>query len=115
MSEYNSPKLLADPVAFQVLTGVTPVAFGAMVAAVQPVVAAAEAVRRMRPGRKRAPGAGRPHSLALPDRLLAAVLVARFGRSSAFALQFLLAVRPATVGRAAAALVPVLRASGFWR
>ncbi len=64
-------RLKRCPAGFRQLTGLTPDKFDALLAALAPRHAAAEA-RRLggRPGRRRRPGAGRKFALPLGDRLL---------------------------------------------
>ncbi|MGE5296364.1 MAG: IS5 family transposase, partial [Solirubrobacterales bacterium] len=58
------------PKAFRRLTGITPTAFDGLLAQLTPRYEQAEARRKGRPGRRRKPGGGRQHTLALADRLL---------------------------------------------
>jgi hypothetical protein len=52
--------------------------FEYLVAELGPRLAAAEQARRVRPGRRRAPGAGRPFKLPLKDRVLLSLIWVRF-------------------------------------
>lgn len=104
--------LVTYPIRFEALTGLCPDNFGQLVEDVRPAVAAAEADKRDRPARVRAPGAGRKHLLALPDRVFTSLLMCRFGPSKAQRVGYLVGVSGDTVRRAAATLFPVLRAAG---
>src|SRR5262245_32912524 len=66
----HTDRLRRPPDAFRRLTGLTPARFDALLAALTPRYARADARRKDRPGRQRKPGAGRKHALPLADRLL---------------------------------------------
>lgn len=104
--------LVTYPIPFEALTGLCPDNFGQVVEDVRPAVAAADHVKRDRPARVRAPGAGRRHRLALPDRVFASLLVSRFGAAHAQRVGYVVGASRDTVRRAAATLLPVLRAAG---
>jgi hypothetical protein len=71
--------MLADaPVALRGLTGLTPDEFQSLLVDVATLYAIEEEPRLQRPGRQRAPGAGRRHLLAFADRVLLGVLAVRF-------------------------------------
>lgn len=109
------PPLICYPVPFEALTGLNPSDFVSMVRAVKPAVEAVEAARRNRPGRIRAPGAGRRHSIALPDRIFAALLVSRFAVSETRYVGYLVGSGRDTVRRAVRMLVPIMVSGGHGR
>jgi hypothetical protein len=103
----HSERLLCQPVTFRRLTGLTPDAFRALLGQVERAWLDAQRRRRERPGRKRKPGAGRRHALAVPDQLLLLLIYYRTYVSHAF-LGFLFAVDDATSCRTVRRLEPLL-------
>src|SRR3954447_8790502 len=101
-----------SPKAFRLLMGITPAAFDRLLADLTPRYEQAEARRKGRPGRKRRPGAGRKHSLTLPDRLLMLLVYYRTYTTHAF-LGFLFGVDDSAVGRNINPLQPLL--AGIFR
>lgn len=97
---------------FRQLTGITPSAFDRVLADLEPRYAAADARRKTRPGRKRKPGAGRKHTLPLPDRLLMLLMYCRTYATHAF-LGFLFGIDDSAVGRNINPLQPLL--AGIFR
>jgi DDE superfamily endonuclease/Helix-turn-helix of DDE superfamily endonuclease len=93
--------------AFRRLTGITPAAFDGLLAQLAPRYEQAEARRKARPGRKRRPGGGRKHSLALADRLLMLLIYYRTYVTHAF-LGFLFGLDDSAVGRNINPLQPLL-------
>src|SRR5437764_14831222 len=67
-------QLRRHPAVFRHLTGLTVPLFDALAAELVPAWRAAELARLDRPGRRRAPGAGRRYALAPADQLLLAVV-----------------------------------------
>jgi hypothetical protein len=70
-------KLRRKPPHFQSFTGVSVSEFDQLLAQVAPAYEVADQQRRNRPERQRKPGAGRPASLALPERLLMGLMYLR--------------------------------------
>jgi hypothetical protein len=105
----HSDRLRKAPKAFRQLTGITPSAFDDLLAQLAPLYEAADARRKARPGRKRKPGGGRKHSLALADRLLMLLIYYRTYVSHAF-LGFLFGLDDSAVGRNINPLQPLLAA-----
>jgi IS5 family transposase len=110
MSHYE--RLSRSPEAFRSLTGLTPEAFDSLLAQVEPAWRDAQRRRRERPGRRRKPGAGPKHSLAVADQLLMLLIYYRTYVSHAF-LAFLFGVDGSTVCRNFRALEPLL--AGIFR
>jgi hypothetical protein len=108
----HSERLLRRPAVFRRLTGITPDAFRSLLADVER--AWLDARRRLggHPGRKRKPGAGRKHALALAERLLMLLVYYRSYVSHAF-LGVLFSLDPGNVSRNIAALEPLL--AGIFR
>src|SRR5262245_13390739 len=98
--------------AFRRLTGITPAAFDRLLDQLTPRYEQAEARRKDRPGRKRKPGGGRKHALALADRLLMLLIYYRTYVTHAF-LGFLFSVDDSAVGRNINPLGPLL--AGIFR
>src|SRR5215218_5031418 len=98
--------------AFRRLTGITPGAFDRLLAELEPRYAAADTRRKGRPGRRRKPGGGRKHALALTDRLLMLLMYYRTYTTHAF-LGFLFGVDQSAVGRNINPLQPLL--AGLFR
>lgn len=98
--------------AFRQLTGLTPDTFDRLLAGLAPRYAAADARRKARPGRRRAPGGGRKHTLPLADRLLMLLIYYRTYVSHAF-LGFLFGIDDSAVGRNINPLQPLL--AGLFR
>src|SRR3954465_15473203 len=105
-------RLRKSPSNFRSLTGVSPEKFDALLAELTPRYAAAEARRKDRPGRKRKPGAGPKHALALEDRLLMLLMYYRTYVTHVF-LGFLFGVDDSSVGRNINPLQPLL--AGIFR
>jgi hypothetical protein len=108
----HTERLQRSPKAFRLLTGITPVAFDRLLADLTPRYEQADARRKGRPGRKRRPGAGRKHALALDDRLLMLLMYYRTYTTHAF-LGFLFGVDDSAVGRNINPLQPLL--AGIFR
>lgn len=70
-------RLRKSPAHLYNFTGLTLEQFDQLLAEVTPVYAALEWQRKDRPGRRRAPGAGHPFVLALPERLLLTLMYLR--------------------------------------
>jgi len=103
----HTERLLRSPKAFRQLTGITPAAFDRLLADLTLRHEQVEARRKDRPGRKRRPGAGRKHALALADRLLMLLIDYRTYATHAF-LGFLFGVDDSAVGRNNNPLQPLL-------
>ena len=108
----HSDRLRRSPKAFRQLTGITPAAFDRLLAQLAPRYEAADARRKDRPGRRRKPGAGRKHTLSLPDRLLMLLIYYRTYVTHAF-LGFLFSIDDSAVGRNINPLQPLL--AGIFR
>jgi hypothetical protein len=108
----HTDRLQRSPKAFRQLTGITPAAFGRLLADLTPRYEQAEVRRKDRPGRKRRPGAGRKHALSLADRLLMLLIYYRTYTTHAF-LGFLFGVDDSAVGRNVNPLQPLL--AGIFR
>jgi DDE superfamily endonuclease len=108
----HNERLQRSPEAFRSLTGLTPTAFLALLAQVEPTWHAAQQRRRNRPNRQRQPGAGPKHALGVADQLLMLLIYYRTYVSHAF-LAFLFGVDDATVCRNLRALEPLL--AGIFR
>jgi hypothetical protein len=105
-------RLRRSPTTFRQLTGITPGAFGRLLADLEPRYEQADARRKDRPGRRRRPGAGRKHALALADRLLMLLIYYRTYATHAL-LGFLFGVDDSAVGRNINPLQPLL--AGIFR
>src|SRR5215469_16636596 len=70
-------KLRRKPRHFQAFTGISVVEFDQLLAEVAPVYEADQRQHRDRPDRLRQPGAGRPLTLGLPERLLMGLMYLR--------------------------------------
>src|SRR6516165_9626183 len=108
----HTDRLKRCPFAFRRLTGITPTAFDRLMDQLTPRYEQAQARRKGRPGRRRRPGAGRKHALALADRLLMLLIYYRTYVTHAF-LGFLFAVDDSAVGRNINPLRPLL--AGIFR
>jgi len=108
----HTDRLKRCPFAFRRLTGITPTAFDRLMDQLTPRYEQAQARRKGRPGRRRRPGAGRKHALALADRLLMLLIYYRTYVTHAF-LGFLFAIDDSTVGRNINPLQPLL--AGIFR
>jgi hypothetical protein len=108
----HTDRLQRLPDTFRRLTGLTPAAFGHLLAQLQPRHQQAQQRRRDRPGRQRRPGAGRKHALSLADRLLMLLLYYRTYATHAF-LGFLFGIDDSAVGRNINPLQPLL--AGLFR
>ena len=108
----HTDRLRRSPNAFRQLTGITPEVFDRLLAELMPRYEMADARRKDRPGRKRRPGGGRKHSLALADRLLMLLIYYRTYVSHAF-LGFLFRIDDSAVGRNINPLQPLL--AGIFR
>lgn len=100
-------RLRRSPANFRALTGLSPERFDTLLVEVAERHARALARRGDRPGRRRAPGAGRKHKLPLCDRLLMLLIYYRTYVTHAF-LGFLFGVDDSTVGRDVNPLQPLL-------
>ena len=103
--------LAARPKVFAAMTGLTPALFDDLAAALAPLVAAARAAGRDRPGRLRAPGGGPHHELTPGDALLLTVAWLRH-YPTCEVLGYLFGVSKATASRTIAAALPLLEAAG---
>lgn len=108
----HTDRLRRSPATFRRLTGITPAAFDRLLDQLTPRYEQAEARRKDRPGRKRRPGGGRKHALALADRLLMLLIYYRTYVPHAF-LGFLFAIDDSAVGRNINPLQPLL--AGIFR
>ena len=108
----HTDRLRKAPKAFRRLTGITPTAFDDLLAQLIPLPQPADARRKDRPARKRKPGGGRKHALALADRLLMLLIYYRTYVSHAF-LGFLFGLDDSAVGRNINPLQPLL--AGIFR
>jgi hypothetical protein len=108
----HTERLRRSPNAFRQLTGITPAAFGRLLADLMPRYEHAEAERKNRPGRRRRPGAGRKHALDLGDRLLMLLIYYRTYTTHAF-LGFLFGIDDSAVCRNINPLQPLL--AGIFR
>src|SRR5438093_10938485 len=108
----HTDRLKRHPGTFRQLTGITPAAFDRLLADLEPRYRQADARRKVRPGRKRKPGAGRKHALPLTDRLLMLLMYYRTYTTHAF-LGFLFGVDDSAVGRNINPLQPLL--AGIFR
>ena len=108
----HTDRLRKAPKAFRRLTGITPADFDGLLARLTPLYEQAEARRKDRPGRRRRPGGGRKHALALADRLLMLLIYYRTYVTHAF-LGFLFGVDDSAVGRNINPLQPLL--AGIFR
>src|SRR3954451_12601440 len=108
----HTERLRRSPNAFRQLTGITPVVFDQLLSDLTPRYEQAEARRKDRPGRRRRPGAGRKHALALADRLLMLLIDYRTYTTHAF-LGSLFGVDDSAVGRNINPLQPLL--AGIFR
>jgi hypothetical protein len=108
----HTDRLKRSPDAFRQLTGITPAAFGDLLAQLQPRYQRAEDRRKDRPDRRRKPGAGRKHALPLADRLLMLLIYYRTYATHAF-LGFLFGVDDSAVCRNINPLQPLL--AGIFR
>src|SRR5437588_4218086 len=103
----HSDRLKRTPDTFRQLTGLSPAAFDQLLAQLTPRYHEAEARPKDRPGRRRKPGAGRKHALALGDRLLMLLISYRTYVTHAF-LGFLFGLDDSAVGRNINPLQPLL-------
>src|SRR5436305_8755616 len=108
----HAERVRRSPNAFRQLRGITPAAFDRLLADLTPRYEQAEARRKDRPGRRRKPGAGRKHALALADRLLMLLIYYRTYATHAL-LGFLFGVDDSAVGRDINPLQPLL--AGIFR
>jgi hypothetical protein len=108
----HTERLKRSPAAFRQLTGLSPAAFDQLLTELTPRYQQADARRKNRPGRRRRPGAGRKHALALADRLLMLLIYYRTYVSHAF-LGFLFGIDDSAVGRNINPLQPLL--AGIFR
>jgi hypothetical protein len=108
----HTDRLRKTPKAFRRLTGITPTAFDGLLAQLTPRYEQAEARRKGRPGRRRKPGGGRKHTLALADRLLMLLIYYRTYVTHVF-LGFLFGLDDSAVGRNINPLQPLL--AGIFR
>jgi hypothetical protein len=108
----HTDRLRRSAETFRRLTGITPGAFDHLLAELESRYAAADARRKDRPGRRRKPGAGRKHALALTDRLLMLLMYYRTYTTHAF-LGLLFGIDDSAVGRNINPLQPLL--AGIFR
>jgi len=108
----HADRLRKSPASFRSLTGITPAAFDALLAELEPQYAAAQAGRLGRPGRTRKPGAGRKFTLGLGDRLLMLLIYYRTYVTHEF-LAFLFGIDQSSVCRNVNPLQPLL--AGIFR
>jgi len=108
----HNERLKRSPEAFRSLTGLTPAAFDALLAQVEPAWHAAQSRRRERADRERKPGAGPKHALSVADQLLMLLIYYRTYVSHAF-LAFLFGIDDSTVCRNLRVLEPLL--AGIFR
>jgi DDE superfamily endonuclease/Helix-turn-helix of DDE superfamily endonuclease len=108
----HTDRLRRSTSAFRQLTGITPAAFDRLLADLTPRHEQADARRKDRPGRRRKPGAGRKHALALADRLLMLLIYYRTYATHAL-LGFLFGLDDSAVGRNINPLQPLL--AGIFR
>jgi hypothetical protein len=108
----HTDRLKRSATAFRRLTGLTPAAFDRLLADLTPRYEEADARRKDWPGRRRRPGAGRKHALALADRLLMLLISYRAYTTHAF-LGFLFELDDSAVGRNINPLGPLL--AGIFR
>lgn len=91
-------RLRKSPTHLYSFTGLTREQFDQLLAEVTPVYAARERERKNKPGRRRAPGAGHPFALALPERLLLTLMYLRLYVSEPL-LGYLFDVHPSSINR----------------
>jgi hypothetical protein len=108
----HTDRLKHSPDALRQLTGLTPAAFDHLLAQLTPRYQQAEDRRKNRLGRRRKPGAGRKHTLALADRLLMLLLYYRTYVPHTF-LGFLFGLDDSAVCRNINPLQPLL--AGLFR
>jgi hypothetical protein len=108
----HTDRLKYSPDAFRQLTGLTPAAFDHLLAQLTPRYQKAQDRRQNRPGRRRKPGAGRKHTLALADRLLMLLIYYRTYVPHTF-LGFLFGLDDSAVCRNINPLQPLL--AGIFR
>ncbi len=104
--------LVGHPTAFATVTGMTAERFMRLATSVTPALLTADAARRNRRDRKRAPGAGRRPLLTPEERVFASVMIGRFGAGAKGAVALFLGVSRATVGRAERATAELIHAAG---
>jgi len=107
----RADRLRRHPVAFLAMTGLMAVEFDALVDDLWGPYRAAERVRRERPDRKHAVGAGHPFSLAPQEQMLLTVVWLRLYPTMEV-LGFLFGVSDTTAQRAVARVLPLLEAAG---
>src|SRR5262245_38401788 len=103
--------LRQHPSVFRHLTGLTVARFDALAADVLPALALADRRHRLRPGRRRAPGAGHPCALGDADLVLLTVLWLRHYPTQEV-LGFLFGVSDSAAKRAMDRCLPVLEQAG---
>jgi hypothetical protein len=108
----HTDRLKRSPDTFRQLTGINPAAFDHLLAQLTPRYQQAEDRRKNRPGRRRKPGAGRKHTLALADRLLMLLIYYRTYVPHTF-LGFLFGIDDSAVCRNINPLQPLL--AGIFR
>jgi hypothetical protein len=112
MGMSHTDRLKRTPKRFRQLTGITPAAFDQLLADLRPRHDQAELRRKTRRPRRRKPGAGPKHKLALADRLLMLLMYYRTYTTHAF-LGFLFGIDDSAVGRNINPLQPLL--AGIFR
>ncbi len=105
------PQLRRHPPVFHSLTGLSVAEFDALLRDALPALAAADAARLSRPGRRRAIGAGHPHALTPRDQVLLTVIWLRQYPTDGV-LGYLAGVEESTVRRIRTRVLPVLEALG---
>jgi len=108
----QATRLLRSPSTFRRLTGLTPVAFGRLLAEVATAAQAARTRRGYRAGRQRKAGAGRKAALTLADQLLMLLIYYRTYVPHTF-LGFLFGLDDSNVSRSNRRLEPLL--AGIFR
>jgi hypothetical protein len=103
-------RLRAARAVFEIVTGLTPDEFDALLADLGPRYEAAEDARLARDERKHARGGGHPFALSLLDRVLVALLHLRYRPLDSF-VAFFFGVSELTAWRTRRRLVPLLRVS----
>lgn len=103
--------LAARPKVFAAMTGIPVATFDEIAAELAPLLAVARAARRDRPGRDRAPGAGRPFELGPRDTLLLTVVWLRH-YPTCEVLGYLFGASAPTASRMIREALPLLEAAG---